>query len=146
AHKPSGGRSHWHGGYADGPATPLFPFGHGLSYARFEYADLVLLRAEATADDVVEGRCDVTNVGSRPGEEVGRLYERDEVGSVTRPVKELRGFARVALAPGETARVAFALAVRALAFHDVAMRRVVEPGTIAVMVGASSEDVRLTAS
>ena len=73
-----------------------------------------------------------------------QLYVRDEVGSVTRPVRELRGFTRVALAPGETVRVTFELVVRALAFHDVALRRVVEPGEIAVLVGASSDDMRLT--
>jgi beta-glucosidase len=77
---------------------------------------------------------------------VVQFYVRDEVGSVTRPVQELRGFARVALAPGERARITFSLAVRALAFHDVAMRRVVEPGSIAVMLGASSSDIRLTGS
>jgi len=145
-HKPSGGRSHWKGTYADGPTTPLFPFGHGLSYARFTYADLTLSRAVAGVDDVVDVTCRVTNAGDRAGEEVVQLYVRDEVGSVTRPVQELRGFARVSLAPGETARVGFALAVRALAFHDVSLRRVVEPGTVAVMVGASSADIRLTGS
>ena len=98
----------------------------------------------AGLDDVVEVGCDVTNVGERAGEEVVQLYVEDVVGSVTRPVQELRGFVRLALAPGETARVVFALAVRALAFHDVALRRVVEPGTIRVMVGASSADLRLT--
>src|SRR5262245_36779281 len=145
-HKPSGGRSHWRGTYADGPTTPLFPFGHGLSYTRFGYADLTLSRTTASADDVVEVACSVTNLGDRAGEEVVQLYVRDEIGSVTRPVQELRGFTRVSLAPGETARVGFALAVRALAFHDVSLRRVVEPGTVAVMVGASSADIRLTGS
>jgi beta-glucosidase len=143
-HKPSGGRSHWKGTYADGPVTPLFPFGHGLSYARFAYANLTLSRDAAGLDDVVEVGCEVTNVAGRAGEEVVQLYVEDIVGSVTRPVQELRGFVRVALAPGETARVVFALAVRALAFHDVSLRRVVEPGTITVMVGASSADLRLT--
>jgi beta-glucosidase len=143
-HKPSGGRSHWKGTYADGQVTPLFPFGHGLSYARFAYANLTLSRAEAGVDDVVEVGCEVTNVADRGGEEVVQLYVQDVVGSVTRPVKELRGFVRLALAPGETARVVFELAVRALAFHDVSLRRVVEPGAIDVMVGASSDDLRLT--
>lgn len=142
-HKPSGGRSHWRGAYADGPATPLFPFGHGLSYARFTFANLSLSHAEAASGDVVEIACDVANAGDRAGEEVVQLYVRDEVGSVTRPVRELRGFARVALAPGETARVIFALAVPALAFHDVSHRRVVEPGRVAVLIGASSDDIRL---
>ena len=136
-HKPSGGRSHWKGTYADGAVTPLFPFGHGLSYARFAYANLTLSRDVAGLDDVVEVGCEVTNVAGRAGEEVGTAHVEDVVGSVTRPVQELRGFVCVALAPGETARVVFALAVRALAFHDVSLRRVVEPGTIEVMVGAS---------
>jgi beta-xylosidase len=143
-HKPSGGRSHWKGAYADGPPSPLFVFGHGLSYARFAHRGLTLSRTEAGADDVVEIGCTVENTGDRAGEEVVQLYVRDEVGRVTRPVQELRGFARVALTPGGRARITFSLAVRALAFHDVAMRRIVEPGTIAVMVGASSDDVRLT--
>src|SRR4029453_4978378 len=145
-HKPSGGRSHWRGAYADGPTTPLFPFGHGLSCAPFPYADLTLSRAGAAGDDVVDVTCRVTNTGDRTGEEVVQLYVRDEVGSVTRPVKELRGFARVSRAPGGTGQVGFAPAVRALAFHDVSLRRVVEPGTVAVMVGASSADIRLTGS
>jgi beta-glucosidase len=143
-HKPSGARSHWRGTYADGPTSPRFPFGHGLSYARFAYDCLSVSPEAATADDVVEIACDVANAGDRAGEEVVQLYVRDEVGSVTRPVRELRGFARVTLAPGETARVTFVLAMRALAFHDVALRRVVEPGEVAVLIGASSDDVRLT--
>ena len=143
-HKPSGARSHWRGTYADGPTTPRFAFGHGLSFTRFAYDNLLVTPAEVTADEAVEVSCDVTNTGGRAGEEVVQLYVRDEVGSVTRPVRELRGFTRVALAPGETVRVTFELVVRALAFHDVALRRVVEPGEIAVLVGASSDDVRLT--
>jgi beta-glucosidase len=143
-HKPSGARSHWRGTYADGPTTPRFAFGHGLSYARFAYANLSVVAASSTTDDVVEIACDVTNTAARPGEEVVQLYVRDEIGSVTRPVRELRGFIRVALAAGETARVTFELAVRGLAFHDVALRRVVEPGEVTVLIGASSDDVRLT--
>src|SRR5262249_14996308 len=136
AHKPSGGRSHWKGTYADGPTSPLFPFGHGLSYTRFAYEALAISSGQAGADHVVAVGCTIANVGDRAGEEVVQLYVRDEVGSVTRPVKELRGFARVALAPGARARVTFSLAVRALAFHDATMRRVVEPGAVTVMVGA----------
>ncbi len=143
-HKPSGARSHWRGTYADGPTTPRFAFGHGRSYARFAYANLSISPAEAVADEVIEIACEVTNTAERPGEEVVQLYVRDDIGSVTRPVRELRGFTRVALAPGETVRVTFELAVRALAFHDVALRRVVEPGDTTVLIGASSEDIRLT--
>src|SRR5262249_60402552 len=107
-------------------------------------ANPTLARTQATADDGVEVGCEVTNVAARAGEEVVQLYVQDVVGSVTRPVQELRGFTRLALAPGETARVVFELAVRALAFHDIALRRVVEPGEVAGLVGASSDDVRLT--
>lgn len=142
-HRPSGARSHWRGSYADGATTPLFAFGHGLSYTRFEYTELSISQPRVAAGDRVEVSCEVTNAGSRAGEEVVQLYVRDLVGSVTRPVRELRGFARVPLAPGERRRVVFDLAVDSLAFIDEAMRLVVEPGAIEVMVGASSVDIRL---
>jgi len=83
---------------------------------------------------------DVTNTGNRDGQEVVQLYVRDRVSSVTRPVKELKGFAKVALKPGETTTVTFDVGPDALAFHDVAMRWVVEPGEFTIMVGTSSRD------
>lgn len=141
-HKPSGGRSHWKGQYVDGETTPLFPFGHGLSYTRFEYGALAIENARPGAGESVAISVDVTNAGGRAGEEVAQLYVQDEVASVTRPVKELRGFARVLLAPGETKRVRFELAVSSMAFLDEAMRWIVEPGGVIVMLGASSEDLR----
>jgi beta-glucosidase len=146
AHKPSGGRTMWRGDYLDAPSKPLFPFGHGLSYTRFEYADLSLSAAELPATATLDVRCRVTNAGERAGEEVVQLYVRDMVGSVTRPVKELRGFRRIALAPGETRRLTFHLHLSQLAFHDRQMRFVVEPGEFGVYVGSSSEDIRLMAS
>ncbi len=142
-HRPSGGRSHWKGAYADGPATPLFAFGHGLSYTRFEYSELALSRSRAGAGEQIEIACEVRNAGSRAGEEVAQLYVHDLVGSVTRPIRELRGFARIPLAPGERKRVVFELAIDALTFLDESMRLVVEPGEIEVMLGASSVDIRL---
>jgi beta-glucosidase len=142
-HKPSGGRSQWKGDYADLPARPLYPFGHGLSYTRFEYADLRVTPGEVPCDGWVEVSSAVRNAGARPGEEVVQLYLRDEVASLSRPVKQLAGFARIALGPGESRRVIFDLDVAQLAFFDHAMRYAVEPGRIEVMVGASSEDIRL---
>ena len=143
-HKLSGGRSHWKGDYVELSSRPLFEFGYGLSYTRFAYDNLRLSTGHAAAGDEVEIRVDVTNTGERAGDEVVQLYVRDVASSVTRPVKELKGFQRVTLAPGETKTVVFTLAVNQLAFLDRAMRLIVEPGTIEVMVGSSSEDIRLT--
>jgi beta-xylosidase len=139
-HKPLG-----RGGYARSSTRPVFPFGHGLSYTTFTYADLSL-PAVVAVDGELEVACTVTNVGSRAGDEVVQLYVRDPVASVTRPVTELRGFLRVALEPGASSRVAFTLPADMLSFTGVDGRRVVEPGAIEVMVGASSEDVRLRGS
>jgi beta-glucosidase len=144
-HKPSGARSQMKGDYADLSVTPLFPFGHGLSYTRFEYANLTV-PATVDAAGAVDATLDVTNAGARGGDEVVQLYVRDVVASVTRPVLQLAGFARVALQPGETVRVAFRLDLGQLAFYDRAMELVVEPGEVEVLVGASSADLRLRAS
>ncbi len=145
AHKPSGGHAHWKGDYADGPTKPLFPFGFGLSYTTFEYANL---SCPARCD--VAGRftvsLEVTNSGLRDGDEVVQLYLRDVVSDVTRPVAELFGYARVALKAGETRRVSFTVSTDQLAFLDREMRLTVEPGEIAVMVGSSSADTRLAGS
>ena len=142
-HKPSGGRSHWKGDYADTTAKPLFAFGHGLSFTRFTYSDLEIEPAIVEPQGHVRISARVTNSGPRRGEEVMQLYVQDVVGSVTRPVKELRGFARVPLDPGQTRSVTFDLAADQLAFHDRDLRLVVEPGRIEVSIGASSEDIRL---
>jgi beta-glucosidase len=141
AHKPSGGRSHWHDDYVDGSHLPLWPFGHGLSYTRFELGGLRLDRTTVEAGGEVAVGVDVRNVGEREGDEVVQLYVRDVEASVTRPVKELRGFARVRLAAGERRRVTFRLAAEQLAFTDLAGRLVVEPGRVALMVGTSSAEL-----
>ena len=143
-HKPSGGRSNWKGDYVGVSSQPLFPFGHGLSFTRFEYANLEISPQQVGASGTVSIQLDVTNAGERRGEEVVQLYVHDVVASVTRPVKELKGFERIELAAGERKRVRFDLAVRQLAFYDRQMRRIVEPGTIEVMVGSSSADIRVT--
>ncbi|MEO8604864.1 MAG: glycoside hydrolase family 3 N-terminal domain-containing protein [bacterium] len=143
-HKSGGGRSQMLGDYSDGPTTPLYGFGHGLSYTRFEYADLAVTPADAAAEAPRHIACTIANAGTRAGEEVVQLYVRDAVASVTRPVKQLVGFARVSLAPGEARRVTFTLDASQLAFFDAGMRFVVEPGEFHVMVGTSSTDIRLT--
>jgi beta-glucosidase len=142
-HKPSGAYSQFHGDYSDVPASPLFCFGHGLSYTRFAYSELGISASEVTAKDLLEITCRVENVGERAGEEVVQLYVRQPVASLTRPVQELKGFARVVLEPGEVRRVRFDLDIRQFAFYDTEMRFVVEPGTVEIMMGASSGDIRL---
>jgi beta-glucosidase len=122
---------------------PLFPFGHGLSYTRFAYANLRITPDRIDAADRVEVSADVTNSGSRAGDEVVQLYVRDDVSSVTTFEKNLRGFARVRLEPGETRTVRFTLAPEHLALYDRDNEWTVEPGTFTVMIGASSEDIRL---
>lgn len=141
-HKPSGGRSQWHTDYVELSVRPLFPFGHGLSYTSFEYSDLgiALTGAQVTV------RASIQNTGTRAGDEVMQLYVCDEVASVPRPVKELKGFQRICLDPGQTRTVVFELPMDLFGFYDEAMQLVVEPGTIQVMVGSSSEDIRLTGS
>jgi beta-glucosidase len=141
-HKSGGGRSQMYGDYADLPVSPLFPFGHGLSYTRFEYGALAVAPAEASPFERVRVALDVTNAGARAGDEVVQLYLRDPVASVTRPVQQLAGFLRIQLAPGERRRVVFELDPTQLAFYDAALRLVVEPGEIELMAGASAADLR----
>lgn len=136
-YKPTG-RSY---DYVDMPATPLFPFGYGLSYTEFKYSNLSVEVDEEKGRIVVS--VDVENVGDREGDEVVQLYIRDVVSRVARPVKELKGFKRVTLKPGEKKTVVFKLTLDDLAYFGPDMRRVVEPGEFKIMVGSSSEDIRL---
>jgi len=135
-----------HRDYMFMPAKPQFPFGHGLSYTQFEYSDLTISPEKISPAGTVAISVTVKNVGEREGDEVVQLYVRDVVASRVRPVKELKGFKRITLKPGEAKRVTFYLSADQLAFYDRAMRFVVEPGTIEVMVGSSSEDIRLRGS
>lgn len=122
---------------------PLFPFGHGLSYTTFRYDRLSIAPDRATADEPFTIACDVTNTGSRAGDEVVQLYLRDDYSSVTTYDLALRGFTRVTLAPGETKRVRFSLGREHLQLYNADGQWVVEPGRFTVMVGASSTDLRL---
>ena len=125
--------------YIDVPWTPLYPFGYGLSYTSFEYDAPQLASARLAADDPRQRvRVRVTNTGARAGAEVVQLYLRDDVASVTRPVRELRGFERVELQPGESREVEFALGFEDMALYDAGMKRVLEPGTFTVFTGGSS--------
>lgn len=145
-HRPSGGRSQWKVNYVETPVSPLYPFGYGLSYTQFELDNLQIEGAQVKAGDSVTIKADVTNTGDRAGDEVVQLYTHTNRASVTRPLKELRGFKRVTLQPGETRTVTFELPVNLMAYYGVDMRYVVTPGKIDVMVGHSSANLPLTGS
>lgn len=137
-HKPTAKR-----GYLFDDISPLYPFGHGLSYSTFSYSDLTIDAADAVAGGTVRISLTIKNTSARAGTEVIQLYTHDRLASLTRPVQELKGFARVALKAGEQKRLTFALPVNLLAFVDANLRWVVEPGAIDVMIGSSSADIRL---
>jgi beta-glucosidase len=131
-------------GYLGADHTPLYPFGFGLSYTTFALSTPRLSKATIGPADSVTVSVDVTNTGKRPGDEVVQLYIRDDVSSVTRPVKELKGFARVNLAPGEQRTVSFTVTPAELQFYGMDMKRVVEPGTFTLMTGPNSVDLKTT--
>ncbi|HYW34230.1 MAG TPA: glycoside hydrolase family 3 N-terminal domain-containing protein [Balneolaceae bacterium] len=122
---------------------PLFNFGYGLSYTSFKFGKPSLSRSTMSRTDSVEVSVPVTNTGQRAGREVAQLYIRDEVSSVARPVKELRGFKKIDLKPGETKTVSFTITPDKLAFYNADMKYTVEPGIFDIMVGSSSRDADL---
>ncbi len=142
-YKPSGMRSNIYGDYVNESVKPLFPFGHGLSYTQFKYCNLKLDKEQAGLDEILQIAFDVKNTGSVAGDEVVQLYTSDEFAAFPRPVKELRGFVRVHLLPGERKSVQFDLPVNMLAYYGEGLKLVLEPGTVKVLVGSSSEDIRL---
>ncbi|AFN75306.1 glycoside hydrolase family 3 protein [Melioribacter roseus P3M-2] len=135
SHKPSARR-----GYLFDDVSPLFAFGYGLSYTKFSFDNLRLSKDTISADEKVSVSIEVKNEGAIAGEEVVQLYIRDKVSSVTRPVKELKGFRKITLAPGQTSTVVFELLPEHLAFTNVDMKFTVEPGEFEIMVGNSSRD------
>ncbi len=126
-----------------GQSTPLYPFGYGLSYTTYKYSDLRLSASTVSPDGSLKATVTITNTGDRDGVEIAQMYLRDCVSSVARPVKELKGFERVALRAGESKDVTFDITPDRLAFYDIDMKRIVEPGDFEVMVGGSSEDAAL---
>ena len=132
--------------YVDLPHTPRYCFGHGLSYTTFAYSELVISDPEVTSDGTVEISVIVENTGSCAGDEVVQLYVRDPYASMARPVKELAGFRRIHLVPGEKRKLVFRLPVSFMAFLNTKMNWVIEKGKVEVQIGASSEDIRLTDS
>ena len=143
-HKPSARR-----GYLFDDASPLYAFGFGLSYTTFRVAnvrlstmgsDTISSRFEMVSDPIALVRADVSNVGARTGTEVVQMYVRDRVSSVTRPVKELKGFQRIVLNPGETRSIELPITRESLAFWNIDMQEVVEPGEFEIMIGTSSRD------
>lgn len=132
--------------YVDMKGKPLFPFGYGLSYTRFEYTNLRIHSKTVSPTGKVEIKVDVRNVGQRSGDEVVQLYLHDVVASVVRPLMELKGFRRISLAAGEMRTVLFTLTAKDLEFLDAKMQSVVEPGEFEVMLGSSSQDIRARGS
>jgi beta-glucosidase len=132
--------------YVDEAATPLFPFGHGLSYTTFEYSDLRINPVKIPVNGTTEVSVKITNTGKVEGTEVAQLYIRDVIGSVTTPVKALKGFDRITLKPGESGTVNFKIGSEQLSLWNREMKHVVEPGEFKLMVGSTSEDIRQTSS
>jgi beta-glucosidase len=142
-HKPSGGRSHWKGDYVEMSTKPLYPFGYGLSYTQFQYENLKITPEDSLMDGSVEISFVIKNAGNYDGEEVVQLYIHNVISDVSKPVKELKGFKRVRLKPGEAIKIKFKLNIDQLGFYDRDMKYVVEPGTVEILIGSSSEDIRL---
>lgn len=142
-HKPSGAKSQIWGDYIETSTNPVFEFGYGLSYTTFKFSNLRIKPTHVKTQTKISIKADVENTGSRAGEEVVQLYINDTFASITRPVKELKGFQRISLKPGETMTVEFELPVETLGFYDKDMKFIVEPGIFKVMVGRSSKDIVL---
>jgi len=129
--------------YLDVPNTPLYPFGYGLSYTTFSYSDLKLNRSSLQGSQTLQASVELTNTGEYNGAEVVQLYIRDMVASVTRPVKELKGFQKVYLKSGETQTVTFDITTEDLKFYDYDLEWVWEPGEFEIMIGGNSRDVKV---
>jgi beta-glucosidase len=138
-HKLSGGRSHWHGDYVDMPTSPRYAFGHGLTYTTFTVEKAGVARTEVVAGESLDVEAVVANTGPQAGEDVIQLYVRDPQASITRPVLELKSFARVSAAAGERTTVRFRLPTGQLGFYNQDMAYTVEAGTIELHLGFASD-------
>ena len=128
--------------YLDVDNDPLYPFGYGLSYTTFSYSDIDLSHSSMDMTGSLTAAVEVTNTGTWPGTEVVQLYIRDLVGSSTRPVKELKGFQKIFLQPGEMKIVRFKIAPEMLRYYNYDLQLVAEPGDFEVMIGTNSRDVK----
>jgi len=128
--------------YLDALNTPLYPFGYGLSYTTFQYSDISLSSEILKAGGEITASVNVTNTGTRSGKETVQLYTRQMVGSITRPVKELKGFQQITLQPGETKKVSFPITANDLKFYNGDLKYVYEPGDFKVFIGTNSQDVK----
>ncbi len=129
--------------YTDLKNSPKFPFGYGLSYTTFEYSNLKLSKNKMKSTEKIEVSLNVTNSGKVAGEEVVQLYLRDKVGSVVRPIIELKDFQKIKLNAGETKTVKFSIDKEKLSFYNANLQWIAEPGDFDVMIGSSSADIRL---
>ena len=129
--------------YIDLSIYPKYEFGYGLSYTTFRYSDLVLSSSSMKADGSINVSVTVTNSGAVAGEEVVQLYLRDIVGSIVRPVEELKDFRKIALAPGESKNVSFTITKQSLSFYNQKAELIAEPGDFELMIGSSSRDIRV---
>ena len=144
--RPLGDDSKWfqkfRSNYLDVPNSPLFPFGYGLSYTTFQYSDIKLSKNSLTQTDKIMASVEVKNTGNFDGEEVVQLYIHDKVGSITRPVKELKGFEKIMLKKGESKMVSFTISVNDLKFYDNNLNYKAEAGEFELMIGTNSEDLK----
>src|SRR5690606_31813458 len=130
--------------YMDECNTPLYPFGYGLSYTKFTYSDIVVSNPKPQGNQAIQASVTLTNAGNYDGAEVVQLYIRDLVGTITRPVKELKGFQKVFLKKGESRKITFNITPEDLKFYNNALKFDWEPGEFEVMIGTSSSDVQRT--
>jgi beta-glucosidase len=131
-------------GYEKNHTQPQYPFGYGLSYSKFSYSDLKITPSQLSPGESARVTFRITNIGQRAGAEVAQLCVGEEIPTVPRPIKELKGFAKVYLQPGESKQVAIKLNQRSFAFYNVQARAwEADPGAYAISVGASSQDIRL---
>ena len=118
----------------------IYPFGHGLSYGKFEYSDIKLSSSEITPNSEITASVTVTNTGKIKAKEVVQMYLKDEIGSVTRPDKELKGFQKIEFAAGESKTVSFTITPKMLEFTGISMEKVLEAGDYSVKIGTSSKE------
>jgi beta-glucosidase len=138
---PSDPGGDWYSRYRDIPNEPLYPFGYGLTYTQFGYSDMKLSKNSMSKSDTLTVKVTLSNQSEKPGEEIVQLYIRDHVASLVRPVKELKAFQRVKLAPADVQEVTFKISAKDLSFYDTNGNLVLEPGKFSIFVGSNSRDV-----